>query len=69
MDVVLNYDGEAIAPSQALFENYILISVMNIEKDKNNADLNGQYIEFIKKCIKELLEMCIRDRRSVRLGS
>lgn len=65
MDVVFNYDGEAIVPSQTLFENYILISVMNIEKDKNNIDLNGQYIEFIKKCIKELLG---KDKKIVLIG-
>lgn len=65
MDVVFSYEGEAIAPSQALFERYILISVMNIEKDKNNTDLNGQYIEFIKKCIKELLR---KDKKIALIG-
>lgn len=65
MDVVFNYAGEAIAPDQTLFENYVLISVMNIEKDKNNADLNGQYISFVKECIKKLLK---KDKKIVLIG-
>ncbi|MGN1275554.1 MAG: polysaccharide pyruvyl transferase family protein, partial [Floccifex sp.] len=65
MDVVFNYEGEAVVPVSALFENYVLISVMNIEKDKNNAALNRQYIEFIKKCIQELLK---KDKKIVLFG-